>query len=399
MIRALLFVVMFGVTAFGDDVDAASFRLQACVDGMKGYHACPALGADMLPSEPPRDGGVIPGEGNPVASLCAATPQAIINGDSVNGISVAANGCAVFVMENPAGGENFYAETWGDAGDVRLHVKTGDLPTEHEFDCASDVDSVYESCSFPIVGLGEIYIVLTSPSGFTDVSLFASYDEIEVLSDPGPTNGDDQVGGVPPAAPAGSSCLTPSDLHSWATYGAPNDVSAHVVSGVGLCPTSVRYQLVSTVYGDSNGDGSPDYGVAEGPVFKLSANYITRVAITYLAGCSVNLSTTVDTDNRVYGVSLFPAHNFEYGIGGSGFWGYYESQFVPRAAGLPTGVVDPPYAQATPTGYLNPGGVYVADADMFLDGNEVEGQFFMFVNGNDAPSSTCELIVDFFGHD
>jgi serine protease len=121
-----------------------------------------ASGAEPLPSDPPG-----PPPPPPATEL--------VNGVTVTGITVGANGELKYQLIVPNGATNLLFAMYGGTGDADIYVKRGTPPTNSSFDCRPFSFGNNETCFFPAPASGVWYVTIKGFTAASGVSLYTSF--------------------------------------------------------------------------------------------------------------------------------------------------------------------------------------------------------------------------------
>ncbi len=121
-----------------------------------------ASGAEPLPSDPPG-----PPPPPPATEL--------VNGVTVTGITVGANGELKYQLIVPNGATNLLFAMYGGTGDADIYVKRGTPPTNSSFDCRPFSFGNNETCFFPAPASGVWYVTIRGFTAASGVSLYTSF--------------------------------------------------------------------------------------------------------------------------------------------------------------------------------------------------------------------------------
>ena len=100
---------------------------------------------------------------------------ALENGIALTGVSGRKGSNHYYIVDVPAGASNLLISISGGTGDADLYVRAGSRPTASTYDCRPFRGGNGESCSFPMPVPGMHHVMLTGYSGYSGVSLKASW--------------------------------------------------------------------------------------------------------------------------------------------------------------------------------------------------------------------------------
>lgn len=104
-----------------------------------------------------------------------AAPVPLSNGATVQNIADVAGNSRLYTLSVPAGATNLQFTSSGGSGNVDLYVRSGSAPSQSAYDCRSAASGNAESCVIATPVAGTYYAMLTAVSGYSGVSLTASY--------------------------------------------------------------------------------------------------------------------------------------------------------------------------------------------------------------------------------
>ncbi len=109
---------------------------------------------------------------DPEVEECGPTATPLVNKVAVTGLSGTSGSEVLYSFEAQAGAVLSFM-TYGGTGDVSMHVRLGQAPTDAAFDAKSTRAGNSETVRFTAPQAGTYFIRLTSPSSYTNVSLVA----------------------------------------------------------------------------------------------------------------------------------------------------------------------------------------------------------------------------------
>lgn len=109
---------------------------------------------------------------DPEVEECGPTATPLVNKVAVGGLAGAAGSEVLYSFDAQAGAVLSFM-TYGGTGDVSMHVRLGQVPTDAAFDAKSTRAGNSETVRFTAPQAGTYFIRLTSPSTYANVSLVA----------------------------------------------------------------------------------------------------------------------------------------------------------------------------------------------------------------------------------
>lgn len=104
-------------------------------------------------------------------------PTEISNGQTLTGLSAGTGDWLHFYISVPSGASNLSMSISGGSGDADLHTRFGSQPTTSTYDCRPYKSGNEEECTVASPSAGDYYIGIRAYSGYSGVSLTASFDE------------------------------------------------------------------------------------------------------------------------------------------------------------------------------------------------------------------------------
>lgn len=114
--------------------------------------------------------------GQALSAVIGGTATPLVADVPVDNLSGSVGGSSMFVLNVPAYATDLTVAIVAGAGQARLYVRRGAIPSASTYDCVADVVGGVASCVFPgAVAAGTYYVMLSAVTDFSGYSLYASH--------------------------------------------------------------------------------------------------------------------------------------------------------------------------------------------------------------------------------
>jgi serine protease len=223
--------------------------------------------------------------------LCSnAHAVALDEGEAVDNLSASTDNTLYYEIAVPSGTSNLSVSISGGSGDADLYLREGAPSTSSTYDCRPYLSGNDESCSVASPVAGTYYINITAYSGFSGVSLVATYDSGDSSSSNVLQNGDsiDSLSGA-------------SDSQQYFEIELPSsasDLNISISGGSGDADLYVRYGAQPTSssydcrpYKSGNSESCSFAAPQSGVYYIMLSAYSTYSGVTLSASYTVGNSS------------------------------------------------------------------------------------------------------------
>ncbi|WP_417915547.1 InlB B-repeat-containing protein [Candidatus Electronema sp. JM] len=114
-------------------------------------------------------------EARSVTATFSPVVQVLSNGIAVTGLAGSQDSMRYFSVTVPSGASNLNVVLSGGSGDIDMHLRFGQFPTESEWDCRPYQTGNNETCSIASPAAGTYYVMLYGYAQYSGASLTASF--------------------------------------------------------------------------------------------------------------------------------------------------------------------------------------------------------------------------------